>query len=109
MAREIDVLPDAQREAVLALQRIPNVGPKTARDLLRLGVTRADDLIERSPREMFETLCRIDGVRHDPCVLDVFCAVVAYARGEPPRAWWLFTNDRIAAERRTRVPASPAG
>jgi predicted flap endonuclease-1-like 5' DNA nuclease len=33
--------------AAKALQKIPNVGPAIAADLLRLGITRADDLVDR--------------------------------------------------------------
>ena len=104
-----DSLPSAQREAMLELQRIPNVGPATARDLVRLGVRRLTDLVEREAREMYETLCALDGVRHDVCMLDVFTAVVSYARGDEARPWWTYTAARIAAERRARAPEGGAG
>ena len=100
-------LPPAQRDALLELQRIPNVGPATARDLLRLGVRRLEDLAEREARDMYETLCALDGVLHDICMLDVFTAVVSYARGDQSRPWWIYTAERIAAERRGREPGGP--
>ena len=74
---------------------MPNVGPATAEDLLRLGIARQDDLVGRDAQELYETLCRIDGMRHDPCLLDVFTAVVAYAEGGPPTPWWEFTPARM--------------
>lgn len=106
MAPKAETTHDAQREILLELQRIPNVGPATARDLVRLGVRRLDDVTEREPGDMFETLCALDGVRHDPCMLDVFTAIVAFARGGDARPWWTFTAERIAAERDRRRGAS---
>jgi hypothetical protein len=88
--------------AAKVLQKIPNVGPAIAADLLRLGITRADDLVDRDPDELYDTLCRIDGVRHDPCLRDVFAAAVHYARGGPARPWWTFTPERKARDGGTR-------
>ena len=82
------------------LQKIPNVGPRIAGDLLRLGITGPDDLVDRDPDELYDELCRIDGARHDPCVRDVFAAAVHFARGGPPRPWWTFTPERKAREKR---------
>lgn len=66
-----------------------------AEHLLRLGISRQDDLIGRDPDELYEELCRLDGVRHEPYLLDVFTAVIAYAEGGPPTPWWDFTPARI--------------
>jgi hypothetical protein len=107
MAAKEESLPSTQHEVLLELQRIPNVGPATARDLVRLGVRRLTDLVEREAHDMYETLCALDGVRHDICMLDVFTAVVSYARGDQARPWWTFTAERIAAERRLRMPGGP--
>jgi hypothetical protein len=82
------------------LQKIPNIGPAMADDLLRLGITRAEDLVERDPDTLYDELCRVDGVRHDPCVRDVFAAAVHFARGGPARPWWSFTPERKARDRR---------
>jgi len=70
-----------------------------ARDLLRLGITRSDDLVHRDPEQLYDELCRIDGTRHDPCVLDTFTAAVDFARGGPPRPWWHFTPERKARDK----------
>ena len=92
-----------QRLDVLAreLQSIPNVGPATARDLIRLGVRGVADLAKRDPDAMYEAIGRLDGAPHDPCVRDVFHAAVSFARGEPPRPWWEFSRERKAKEART--------
>jgi hypothetical protein len=85
-------------EAVARLQKIPNVGPKMAADLIRLGVSSLEDAAGRDPDEMYHELCAIDARRHDPCVRDVFAAVVSYADGGPARPWWEFTPERKARD-----------
>jgi hypothetical protein len=70
---------------------LPNVGPATALDLVRLGIFEPEKLKGRNPDAMYDALCKIDGVRHDPCLRDVFASIVAYAGGAPARPWWEFT------------------
>ena len=88
--------------AVARLQKIPNVGPRMAGDLLRLGIGRLQDAAGRDPDEMYYELCALDAKRHDPCVRDVFAAVVSYAGGEPARPWWEFTPERKQREAKER-------
>jgi hypothetical protein len=78
------------------LTAIPNVGPAVARMLTRLGISSLDDLRGEDGEELFERLCVHDGARHDPCLLDTFVAVVAYADGGPPRPWWEYSRERKA-------------
>ena len=85
-------------EAVGRLRAIPNVGPKMAAELVKLGVTRLEDAASRDPDEMYHELCAIDAKKHDPCVRDVLAAVVSYAEGGPARPWWEFTPERKAQE-----------
>jgi pathogenicity locus Cdd1 protein len=91
-----------RREAVAGLQEIPNIGPVMARDLVRIGVLCLEDLVGKDPDEMYNELCAVDGVGHDPCVRDVFAAAVACANGEPARPWWAFTPERKARDRDAR-------
>jgi hypothetical protein len=81
------------------LQTIPNIGPAMAQDLLRLGVTRPEDLVGRDAVEMYEDLCRLDGRRHDPCVEDTFASAVFFANTGERRPWWSFTPERKARVR----------
>jgi hypothetical protein len=94
-----------REQAVARLQEIPNVGPKMAAELIKLGVTSLEDAAGRDPDEMYHELCSIDAKRHDPCVRDVFAAVVSYADGGPPRPWWEFTPERKAREQALREGA----
>jgi hypothetical protein len=85
-----------QNEALTRLQRIPNVGPRMASALLKLGIARLQDAAGKDPDEMYHELCAIDAKRYDPCVRDVFAAVVSHAEGGPARSWWEFTPERKA-------------
>jgi hypothetical protein len=85
-------------EAVVRLQEIPNVGPRMAAVLIKLGITRLQDAAGRDEEEMYHELCAIDAKRHDPCVRDIFAAVVSHAEGGPARPWWEFTPERKARD-----------
>lgn len=87
-------LNDEERIAWRDLQRIPNIGPAMAYDLLRLGIRRQDELARRDPDALYAELSRMDGVRHDPCVRDVFAAAIDYAETGETQPWWHFTPQR---------------
>ncbi len=78
------------------LRALPNVGPKIARMLLKLGIEQPDDLRCRDPDQLFQSLCDLDGRRHDPCLLDTFRAIVDVANGAPARPWWFYSRERKA-------------
>ena len=86
--------------AMVRLQENSNVGPRMAEELLKLGITRLEDAVGRDPDEMYHELCALDAKRHDPCVRDVFAAVVSQAEGHPAKPWWEFTPERKAREAR---------
>lgn len=85
-----------QLAAAARLRRIPNIGPAMSDDLIRLGIADLGDLVDRDPDDLYDTFCRLDNTRHDPCVRDVFTAAVSFANGEPSRPWWTFTPERKA-------------
>ena len=85
-----------RRESVRRLTDLPNVGPATAADLRLLGIERPEQLVGRDPWAMYAQLCRKTGVRHDPCVIDVFLSITAFMDGGPARPWWAFTAQRKA-------------
>jgi hypothetical protein len=43
---------------------------------------------------MYDRLCSITGIRHDPCMLDVFMSVTSFIQGGPALSWWSFTEER---------------
>src|SRR5262249_29303023 len=75
-------------------EEIPNIGPRIAADLRRLGIKTPGELSGRDPYEMYENLCRLTGQRHDPCLLDTFIAAVRFMEGAPPRPWYAYTAER---------------
>jgi hypothetical protein len=77
------------------LTQVPHVGPKTAADLQRIGITAIDELRGQDPDLLFERLCATEGV-HDICSRDVFASAIHYAETGRSRAWWLFSRDRLA-------------
>lgn len=85
---------DRDRFAYLELQKIPNVGPAVADDLLRLGIHTVEELAQQDPDDLYARLCALEGRRLDPCVRDVFASVTEYAKGEPARPWWEFSRQR---------------
>ena len=52
------------------------------------------DLAGRGPYALFDALCAIPGVRHDPCVLDVFISAVRFMEGAPALKWWHYIDER---------------
>jgi hypothetical protein len=85
-----------RRDRLHALTDLPNVGPSIAGDLQLLGIHTPTDLIGRDAYTMHDTLCARTGVRHDPCVIDVFLSITRFMAGDPPRVWWHYTAERKA-------------
>ena len=88
---------DVPKEA-RGLLELPNVGPATALDLVKLGLVEPKALKKQDADKMYDKLCKIDYVRHDPCVRDVFASLVAFVNGAPARPWWFYTPERKAKE-----------
>lgn len=83
-----------QRSRLNRLTDLPNVGPATAEDLKLIGIHTPHQLVGKNPVVLYEALCVKTGVRHDPCVLDVFMAITRFMDGEAPKAWWDYTPER---------------
>lgn len=82
------------REKVRRFTDLPNIGPAGARDFEVLGYSEPGQLIGADPFELYQSLCSVTGVRHDPCVLDVFMSVTSFLQGGQPQPWWNFTEQR---------------
>lgn len=74
------------------LCQIPNVGPATELDLQLLGIEAPADLVGQDAFDLWHRL----GEPPDPCVIDVFMAVIDFAEGGKPRPWWTYTARRKA-------------
>ncbi len=80
-----------------ALQSIPGVGKKLARDLLELGYKNVNELRAEDPEEMYQNLMSLRGHHIDRCVLYVFRCAVYYSNNsihEPELLkWWNWKDD----------------
>lgn len=83
-----------KRSKLHKLTDLPNVGKAIAEDLVLLGISQPQDLINQDAYEMYERLCRISGTRHDPCMIDVFLSLIDFIQGNEPKPWWHFTKQR---------------
>jgi hypothetical protein len=84
------------RNKVRVLTDLPNVGAATAGDLKLLGINEPSQLRGKSALSLHEQLCKITGVRHDPCMIDVFESIVHFVDGGEALPWWHFTPKRKA-------------
>lgn len=82
------------RERVKLFTDLPNIGPASAQDFVRLGFAHPSELAGADPLELYNNLCLVTGSYHDPCVLDVFMSVTDFLAGNPPQPWWHFTERR---------------
>jgi len=82
------------RKTVSNLQGLPNIGKAIAKDLQSIGIEHPQQLIGKNPFNLYETLCKTTGKKHDPCVLDVFMSAVDFMEGGEPKLWWEFTQKR---------------
>lgn len=88
--------PELERDQISKLIQLPNVGKACVADFQLLDITHPQQLIGCNPYRMYEDLCRITAVRHDPCVIDVFISAVRYMEGGPALPWWNYTAERKA-------------
>lgn len=82
------------RKTVSKLEELPNIGKAMAADLRLLGIEHPKMLIGKDAFVLYGDLCALSGIRHDPCVLDVFMSVVYFMEGGDPLPWWSFTAKR---------------
>jgi hypothetical protein len=82
------------RATVARLEELPNIGKAIAADLRLIGIEHPRHLIGKEAFTLYEMLCAETGQRHDPCVLDVFMAVIHFMEGGEPLPWWAFTDKR---------------
>lgn len=82
------------RNRLLALTDLPNIGPAMAEDFRLLGIDQPGQLAGRDPFQLYEQLCEITVTLQDPCVIDVFISVTRFMSGDAPRPWWAYTEER---------------
>jgi hypothetical protein len=86
-------------DALERLQEIPNVGPAIARRLAELGFDSAASLRGQDPEELLARTEAARGTPEDPCLLDTYRAIIAYAETGDTRPWHAFSRERLTQDR----------
>ncbi len=76
------------------LLSLQNVGKATFKDLEILGITSIQQLALADPDELYARLQSLTGQKHDPCVWDVFAAIIHEAKTGEKTPWWEWTKVR---------------
>ncbi|MBY0500706.1 MAG: helix-hairpin-helix domain-containing protein [Alphaproteobacteria bacterium] len=71
-----------------------NVGQATFRDLEILNIQTIEKLSQAHPDELYKRLQQLTGRSHDPCVWDVFSAIIHEARTGEKTPWYKWTAVR---------------
>ena len=82
------------RKTVTELTGLPNIGKAIAEDLRLVGIKKPQGLIGKDAYQLHDQLCTVTGEKHDPCVIDVFLAVIDFMEGADPVLWWKYTAER---------------
>ena len=81
------------------LSDLKNVGKETLKDLKLLNILTIDDLATQDPTNLFYELERRTQKRQDPCVWDVFAAIIHEASTGEATNWWKWTNHRKSLQK----------
>lgn len=65
-------------------------------DLRALSIESVEQLAAQDPDELYARLQEITGQKHDPCVWDVFAAIIHQAKTGEATPWWEWTPKRKA-------------
>lgn len=76
------------------LRDLKNVGKATLGDLILLGIDSVEELARQCPTFLFHELERRTNHRQDPCVWDVFAAIIHEAATGEASNWWNWTKKR---------------
>lgn len=82
------------------LSDLKNVGKATLEDLHLLGIHTLEELSKKDPTALFHELERRTQTRQDPCVWDVFAAIIHEASGGEPTVWWKWTDKRKVLQKK---------
>ena len=77
-----------------SLGDLKNVGKATLADLALLGIDSVEKLAHQDATHLFHELERETQHRQDPCVWDVFAAIIHEAATGEASAWWDWTSKR---------------
>lgn len=76
------------------LTDIPNIGKSIAEDLELIGIKKPMDLVGKDAFILYKKMCKREGIKIDPCMIDVLMSAIYFADGGEARKWWRFTAER---------------
>ena len=76
------------------LLSLMNVGPATLKDLHLLDIYSISQLKNQTPDHLYEKIQQLTSVRQDPCVWDVFAAIIHEANTGEKLPWWNWSKIR---------------
>ena len=71
-----------------------NVGPATLKDLELLGIQSIAQLENQNPDNLYKQLEKITKTKQDPCVWDVFAAIIHEVQTGEKLPWWHWSRIR---------------
>lgn len=78
------------------LQKLPNVGPAVAQDLVNIGITKVEQLRGKDPEKLYAKMEKYEGRHIDRCMLYVLRSLVYMAETGDRRpgrvSWWHFKD-----------------
>ena len=80
------------------LSDLRNVGKAALEDLCLLQIRSVEELACQDPTDLFQKLEKRTQKRQDPCVWDVFAAIIHEASTGEPTDWWKWTDKRKALQ-----------
>lgn len=83
------------------LNHLKNVGKATLKDLEILNILTVAQLAQQDPTYLFYELERLTQTRQDPCVWDVFAAIIHEAKTGEKTNWWDWTLNRKILQKNT--------
>jgi hypothetical protein len=88
-----------------ALLKLRNVGKACRGDLTLLGIDSVQSLARQNADDLYVRLAALTGQRQDPCVHDVFAAIIHEAQTGEAQNWWAFTPARKIRQQGGTFPA----
>ncbi len=76
------------------LLELKNLGAETLKDLQLLGINSVSELAKADPDDLFSRLQLLSKTRQDPCVWDVFAAIIHEAKTGEKKPWWHWSKIR---------------
>jgi len=85
------------------LSDLKNVGKATLKYLALLDIDTVEELAKQNPTLLFHELERRTHKRQDPCMWDLFAAIIHESTTEEPTNWWAWTNRRKALQKNGKL------